>query len=371
MANRTDTIHPEGRTDLRIGVDARALSGKLTGIGRYILEILNCMPEHLPDAQWILYSRSPISVGLPRGDWRVVVDPSPVLRRIPGSLWVKMRLGQLMRHDELDVVWASRTLAPNIGLPFVSTVYDLNHRIVPETMSTVNRAAYSKWHDRDVLHANQVVSISQGTAARLCEAIGRASDGVALPGSQWARMGAHEHPAPVSEPYVLSVATREPRKNLDNLIKAFAALKAQGQLDRHVLVLVGSAGWGAELDSLKGERRPSWVRELGYVPDDAMASLFAHADVLAQPSVYEGFGMPAAEAAALGTRVLATDIPELREAAGPSGIFVGTSASEIAEGLLRALAMPRPAPQLGHRWTDAAEVTAAALRRAAESGARR
>ena len=355
---------------MRIGVDARALSGNLTGIGRYILEILNCMPEHLPDAQWVLYSRSPIEVNLPLGNWRVVVDPSPVFRRIPGVLWVKTRLGYLMRDDALDVVWAAATLAPNIRLPFVSTVYDLNHQIVPETMAPVNRFAYSRWHGSDVLRADQVVSISSGTARRLQEATGRASNGVALPGSQWARMGTNERLPPVNEPYVLSVATREPRKNLNNLIEAFAALKAQGHLARHVLVLVGSVGWGPELSSLRGGR-PSWLRELGYVPDEEMASVFAHADVLAQPSVYEGFGMPAAEAAALGTRVLATDIPELREAAGPTGIFVGTGVTDIADGLLRALEMPRPTPRLGNSWIDAAAVTADALKRAIDAGSTR
>src|SRR5205085_2607131 len=122
-------------------------------------------------------------------------------------------------------------------------------------------------------------------------------------------------PTLVDEPYVLSVATREPRKNLNNLVEAFGVLKRQGHLLRHVLVLVGAPGWGPELDALRGVK-PSWLRELGYLRDEDMAALFARADVLVQPSIYEGFGMPAAEAAALGTRVLATDIPELREAAG-------------------------------------------------------
>lgn len=352
---------------LRIGVDARSLSGKLTGVGRYVLEILQCMPEFLPDVQWILYSRGPIDVELPSGDWRVVVDQHPLFRRIPGSMWVKTRLGYLMSRDKLDVVWAARTLAPNIRVPLVTTVFDLNHRLVPETMEAANRIAYSWWHDRDVLRADQVISISNGTAMRLHEAIGRTSDGIALPGARWANIRSDEESALIDRPYVLSVATREPRKNLNNLVQAFAHLKDQGHLEKHLLVLVGSMGWGSELSALK-DGKPDWLRELGYVPDEKMASILANADLLAQPSIYEGFGMPAAEAAALGTRVLASDIPELREAAGAAGVYVGTSAPEIAQGLLKALEMPRPAAQPGNSWSDAASVMAIALQRAAQAG---
>lgn len=350
---------------MRIGVDARSLDGKLTGIGRYIFEILHCMPQQLPDAEWVLYSRRPLEVSLPSGRWLLKSDPYAMGRRIPSSLWVKARLGSLIRHDSLDVFWAASTLAPHARVPYVSTVYDLNHQIVPETMTPVNRFAHMRWLARDVMRANQVVSISSGTAMRLEKAIGRASDGIARPGSQWARMGTPEGSAPVNEPYVLSVATREPRKNLANLIEAFGMLKAQGKLPRQVLVLAGAAGWG--VDSNTQAPRPEWLRELGYVPDERMSALFAHADVLAQPSIYEGFGMPAAEAAALGTRVVATDIPELREAAGPSGVFVGTSASEIAEGLLKALDMAPPPPHQATSWNDAAAVTARALQCAAAS----
>lgn len=355
-------------TPMRIGVDARHLSGKLTGIGRYIMEILNCMPEHLPNAHWTLYSRRPIKVNLPPGNWRIVEDTNPVFRQIPGVLWVKSRLGWLMRDDALDVVWAAATLAPIGPQPFVSTVYDLNHQIVPDTMPAVNRFAHNRWFVRDIVRASQVVSISSGTAMRLKQATGRTVDGVAPPGSQWARMGVRDRPIPLDEPYVLSVATREPRKNLNNLVEAFGMLKRQGRLAKHVLVLVGAPGWGPELDALRGGK-PSWLREFGYVQDEDMAALFASADVLAQPSIYEGFGMPAAEAAALGTRVLATDIPELREAAGGAGVFVGTSVREIADGLLRVLEMPRPDPRPGNSWSDSAAVVAAALQRAVDAGA--
>lgn len=346
---------------MRIGVDARCLTGQITGIGRYVREILLCLHELMPGAEWLLYSRRPMTLDWPSTKWRVIVDPHPVWRQLPGLLWVKMRLGALARSDGIDAFWAAGTLTPSLAARIITTVYDLNHVLVPQTMPPVNRFAYRRWFATDVRGAEQVIAISQGTAARLFDLVGRSVDGVALPGSRWSGMDPKSlEGRPFDEPYVLSVATREPRKNLKSLVTAFAALKAQGLLPQHLLVLAGAAGWGEKLEALEGGH-PSWLREVGYVPDHKMATLFAHADILAQPSHYEGFGMPAAEAASFGTRVVATDIPELREAAGPSGLFTQPDPESLAQGILDALAMPAPLPYPGGSWRDAAEVMAKAF----------
>jgi glycosyltransferase involved in cell wall biosynthesis len=348
---------------MRIGVDARYLSGNLTGTGRYVREILFCLNTLMPDVEWLLYARRPLGLSWPSSRWRVVVDPHPLWRLLPGLVWVKVRLGMLARKDRLDAFWAAGTLSPTIDAPVVATVYDLNHVLVPETMRLVNRFAFRRWFIADVRAAAQVITISQGTAIRLREFVGRSADGVALPGSQWSGMDVKVlEGRPFDEPYVLSVATREPRKNLSSLITAFVALKARGLIPQHQLVLVGDTGWGEKLKALQGDR-PAWLRELGYVPDHRMAALFAHADVLVQPSHYEGFGMPAAEAASFGARVVATDIPELREAAGPYGVFVRPDPEDVARGILDALAMPDPLPFAGASWEDAAKVMAKTFKR--------
>jgi len=343
---------------MRIGVDARYLAGNLTGTGRYVREILLCLNDLLPDVEWLLYTRRPIKLDWPSIRWRIVVDPHPLWRLLPGLMWVKLRLGTLAKRDTLDAFWAAGTLTPSLEEPIVATVYDLNHVLVPETMRLVSRFAFRRWFTADVRAASRVITISQGTATRLRELVGRTADAVALPGSRWSDMDAKSVEGRLfDEPYILSVATREPRKNLGSLIAAFAALKARGLIPRHLLVLAGDAGWGKKLEALHGDR-PAWLRELGYVPDHKMAALFVHADILVQPSHYEGFGMPAAEAASFGTRVVATDIPELREAAGPFGVFTQPDPEGVAQGILDALAMSDPTPFSGGSWRDAAQVMA-------------
>ena len=107
------------------------------------------------------------------------------------------------------------------------------------------------------------------------------------------------------------MATLEPRKNLPVLLDAFRALRAEGR-DLELL-LVGRRGW---TDSLPvGDLAPH-LRLLGAVSDPELASLYAGAACYVLPSLYEGFGLPLAEAMAAGVPAVASDIPALREVGG-------------------------------------------------------
>jgi alpha-1,3-rhamnosyl/mannosyltransferase len=123
--------------------------------------------------------------------------------------------------------------------------------------------------------------------------------------------------------YVLCVGTLEPRKNLELVIRAYAAMPPSFR-QRRPLVIVGMRGWlTSSLESVmqplvsSGELRP-----LGYTPDDALAALYAGAMTLVYPSLYEGFGLPPLEAMASGTPVIVSDRSTLPEVVGDAGIKI-------------------------------------------------
>ena len=95
---------------------------------------------------------------------------------------------------------------------------------------------------------------------------------------------------------------------------------------------------------------------MGYVPNEDLAALYSGAEIFVLPSLYEGYGMPAAEARACGTRVVASDIPELREAGGIESTYINPlSVDDLVKGLLQALSSEKPTAQPGISWQAGAQ----------------
>jgi len=137
------------------------------------------------------------------------------------------------------------------------------------------------------------------------------------------------------ERFVLYVGTIEPRKNLVRLLEAFAQLH-HSRVIPHALVLVGHRGWKDEavFTAVEHLALKNVVRFLGYVPESDLVALYNLTDVLAFPSLYEGFGLPVLEAMACGTPVVTSTRGALGEVAGDAAVFVEPMEVEsIAEGL--------------------------------------
>ena len=339
-------------TSLRIGIDGDTLRVPLSGVGHYVFNLCRELDALLPEASFIAYSRLPASaVQLPSQRWQLRSEFVAAYGCLPSFVWLKTRCRSMSASDRLDVFWAGRTLHPGLsgGVRTICTVHDLNHLVVPETMQFQTRWSHRLWFRRDVLTADCVLANSYGTAERIRSMLGAEVRGVVLPG-----VAPQFHP-PISPdeadipdelfrlgvrpPYLLSVAAAEPRKNLDAVLGAYLNLKRNGKLKEYRLVLAGPTGWKNRAVAQKlAEAQSCGVIQAGYVPDEFMPMLYAGAEALVFPSLYEGFGIPVLEARACGTKVVISDIPELREAGGPNAIIVEPSVEGIERGIMAATA---------------------------------
>jgi glycosyltransferase involved in cell wall biosynthesis len=368
-------------TSLRIGIDGDALRVPLSGVGYYIFNLCRELDALLPEAQFIAYSRlAGPAVALPSPRWRLRTEPLVAFRRLPSFIWLKTRCRAMCAEDRIDVFWAGRTVHPSLGngVRTVCTVHDLNYLVVPETMQFQSRWSSRLWLRGDILTADCVLANSYGTAERIRTMIGAEVSDVVPPGvtPQFhppQSTGEVEIPEKLSRlgvkpPFLLSVAAKEPRKNLDVLLRAYIDLKRSGKLREHQLVLAGPTGWkNRALEQRLGEARAHGLVLAGYVPDELLPALYATADALVFPSLYEGFGMPVLEARTCGARVVTTDIPELREAGDEYVIYVQPTLDGVKTGIMNAIGLPKPPPAVGRTWKEAARILARALCEGKES----
>lgn len=358
---------------VKIGIDASRLRNGMTGVGRYTEGVLGFLDEAMPETSFVLYAKRECSFVPPSPRWSIRLDRHAVWSQLPTTYWIHYRLGSIARSDSLDALWAPNTLLPESvpkGVASVVTVHDFNHILVPETLPPITRLAHRKWFDNDVQRADQVVTVSKGTAVRMLELLGRSTDAIAKPAAP-ARSPIRDPKGALRSlaelgvrlPFLLTVGTRAPRKNIAAVVDAVKVMKKRGQLINHQLVMAGADSWD------KGNRRTErsddhdWIMPLGYVDNDTLRALYTFTDALVFPSLYEGFGMPVFEARSIGCRVVTTDSPELREAGGSDAVYVEPTLEGVIAGLEVALSQPAPsARELEHDWSDAARVMASVFR---------
>ncbi|HSQ30140.1 MAG TPA: glycosyltransferase family 1 protein [Gemmatimonadaceae bacterium] len=357
---------------MRVGIDGRALQGRRAGVARYVYELCRALDTALPEAVFFVYSQSAVTLPTASERWISRVDPLGHL--VKNVAWLKFRCGALCRHDDLEVFWGTGTLLPRLPkrVRTVSTVHDLNHKLVPDTMPIVTLCAHRLFFSADVRRADNVVAVSHGTSDRLRHLIGRPADVVVPPSVDECFAPASTQAVRecrlrygIAQPFLLAVATLEPRKNIAMLIDVFISMRATGDLPRGIeLVLVGGTGWK---DSAVARRiqagQAHGVRTLGFVPDEDLPALYTASEAFVLPSRYEGFGIPVLEARACGTRVLTSDIPELREAGGADATYCEPTPEGLRNGLRTVLSSPRPQTvRVRVGWQDAAEQFASVLR---------
>lgn len=211
------------------------------------------------------------------------------------------------------------------------TVTVLLHDMIPLDFPEYQKAGRSKEFGKRMMRvsglADQVVCISQAARGRIerhLAGFGRVPRIVTAPiGVVVAPPNAAELPAGLAlgGPYFVAVGTIEPRKNIGFLLDLWEEMGP----DAPQLFLCGSRGWGCEDVFRRLDAGVPNVTQHAGLSDGAISALLAGASALLFPSLAEGFGLPPAEAAALGAAVIANDLPSVREMLGERAVYLSTA----------------------------------------------
>jgi glycosyltransferase involved in cell wall biosynthesis len=354
----------------------------LTGIGRYTLNLASHLAGILgPDALTLYLTRE--VRGLAGIRCRRVVAPVPTPHEALRAIWEQTFVPYAARRHRIDVYHSPNyTLPLGLPCPSVVTVHDLAF-MDPHFHNRRLRIYLKLLTKSSLRRAAQVIAVSEYTKLELEQQFPFLSGRVSVvysgldPIFRKALAGI-EHPSG-ERPYILFVGSIEPRKNLPRLIRAFERAMTSTGLP-HELVLCGPWGWRYQpvTEALRRSPMRDRIRHVGYVPASKLPGLYAGADLLAYPSLDEGFGFPIIEAMSMGTPVITSDRAAPPEVAAGAAITAPPrDVNAIAAGIERVLTDRDLANDLSDRgraraaeftWERAAAGTFEVYRRAAGQG---
>lgn len=334
---------------MRVGVDATSWLNP-RGYGRFARNAIGRLVELDGATSYVLYldPESAAHATLPRSaEIREVGLSTPAWRAATASssrsVRDLLRLARAVRRDRLDVFLfpSIYTYFPVVGVPTVVGIHDVIADQFPElTMSS--RRARVFWHAKQSLavrRAAALFTVSDTSRAAIADRLGIAHERVAV---------VPEAPDPIfsprdtdevaraltalglasGRPFLVFAGGISPHKNIETLLEAHARLKATRNGELPVLVLVGDLEndpYVSAASTLRSRIAVLGVEQSvhlpGFVSDETLACLYSGAAAVVLPSLAEGFGLPAVEAAACGAPLLLSDIPAHRETLGDAAVY--------------------------------------------------
>lgn len=367
--------HGADRGPIRVGLELTALELDRSGMGRAIAALRRELHKR-DDVELV-------PLGQP-GAERSRAGAARLTRGLSRELaWFPLRLPRAAARRRLDLLHCPSPLAPpRSPVPLVVTIPDALAWRHPRWTGAANLAHLRTVARHAARRASAVLTLSEFSREEICDALGLAPERVFV-----APLGVDPGFAPgpadeemlaalgVERPYLLTVATLQPRKNLEAALRAFELLREAG--DPHSLVIAGARGWSDRrlLSRLRASRVADRIVLAGRVSDGELVALYRGADCLVHPSRYEGFGLPVLEAMACGTAVVCSDRASLPEVTGDAAVLVNPEEPEaIAAAIADLLDSPDRRRILSERgarranaftWSRHAEQVVTAYRRAA------
>ena len=331
-----------------VGLNAQLLSLRQSyrsaGISWYIFNLLRHLPAADTAVRYTAFVSDPDFQ--PQNGLAVQRSSLPAKHPIARILWEQTALPPALKKSGADLLHALAFVSPLANrLPTVLTIYDLSFVRFPQLFRPFNRWYLRTFSRISARRADAVIAISESTRRDVISAFGVNPNRVhtvycgadeifrPLPAETIAAFRAEKN---LPARFIFRLGTIEPRKNVEGVIRAYAAWR-QRDPSAPLLVIGGGKGWYYRqvFRLVESLGLAEHIRFPGYIPQDELPLWYNAASVFVYPSHFEGFGLPVLEAMACGTPVVTSDVSSLPEVAGDAALLVSPSDTD---GLSRAMA---------------------------------
>ncbi len=324
----------------QIAIDIRHLTHpQLSGVGLYTLNLLRVLSRIANDDEHFLLFATGSKKTLTRLPPLPTRNMTLVTRTIPNRLLfaaLRMPYGPTLESFfdiPPDCWWFPDPNVIRTNLPYALTLHDLSIDIFSHFFTAKDKLRHRVANvPKLAKNATRVLAVSQSTALDATARWGVNTNRIdIIPLGVNAQYTPHIAPSDknyqrgygLSSPYILFLATLEPRKNIESVIEAYDAFRAKTPHAPR-LVIAGGDGW--QNRNIKTVMRTATHRAdisfLGYIHEKHKPAIYRGATAFVFPSFYEGFGLPVLEAMACGIPVITSFTSSLPEVAGNAAIFV-------------------------------------------------
>ncbi|MEK6755737.1 MAG: glycosyltransferase family 1 protein [Bacteroidota bacterium] len=339
---------------MRIAIDGRTIVSGKTGVGVYAERVVRSLLEIDRSNQYFLFLVEPQTDLQAPNLTSILIEGynKMVLNRI----WENFLMPRFSVRNEIDLFFSPAYALPLLPLAYrkpkgrakmryVVTVHDLVGLLFPETFTPKMYMWQKIFVANAAKRADKIITGSYATKDDFLKlhpidewkitVIHHSADEDFRPIADDELLGRVRLAYGLPEKIILFVGTVEPRKNITNLAKAFAALPAPIRND-YTLVIAGKAGWfvGSIKAQIAELQLADRIKFLGYVDRRDLPALYNLATVFAYPSIHEGFGFPPLEAMSCGVPVLCSNTSSFPEVVGDAAVML--SPHEV-EGMAREL----------------------------------
>ncbi len=332
---------------MKIGFDAKRVFNNASGLGNYSRNIVNALLKYYPENEYFLFTPHNKKQLYQLSYGQTMVMPNGVWKKL-SSLWRSVRIPDHINRLNLDIYHGLSHELPNqIGTTkarSIVTIHDLIFLRYPEFYKFPDRVIYYSKFSKACRNADKIIAISEQTKQDIVDFFNIQPQKIEViyqpinerfftqVSEEEKQKATAQHNLP--KDFMLYVGTIEERKNLLSVVKALSILKTD-----YPLVVIGrQTPYIEKVKAFIQKENMQNIIFLNSISNDDLHSIYTMAKIVLYPSVFEGFGLPVAEAQACGTPVITSNVSSLPEAGGDAALLVEpTSAEQIAEAIQKLL----------------------------------